>query len=207
MMSLIHKEEDYFDLFSRMAGHGREAATRLRDLLRDFTDVPAKVQAIKDIEHEADRQVKKITQQLNASFITPIDRDDILQLTRRLDTICDTVNVAAQRLIMYNVRSITEDALRFAGLLDAASQRLVDLAAELRRAKKSKAIHEMIDDVNRIEHDGDELYHSSMRRLFSGSVDCLEVMKWNECYQSLEKVIDSCENVANTVLRIVVKYS
>ncbi len=190
-----------------MAGHGRDAAAKLRDLLRDFSDVPAKVQAIKDIEHEADRAVGKITQHLNGSFITPIDRDDIMLLTRRLDQICDTVNVAAQRLIMYNVNVITDDALAFARLIDIASQRLVELMGELRRVRKSRTIPEMIEEINRIEHEGDELYHSSMRKLFSGSMDCIEVIRWNESYQSLEKVIDACEDVANVVQRIVVKYS
>ena len=108
---------------------------------------------------------------------------------------------------MYNVTVISDDALAFARLIDLASERLVELMGELRRVKKSRTIPEMIDEINRIEHEGDELYHSSMRKLFSGSIDCLEVMKWNESYQSLEKIIDACEDVANAVQRIVVKYS
>jgi uncharacterized protein len=204
---VIGKDEDWFDMFRVMVEHGRDATTRLGALLADFTDVAGKVQAIKDLEHVADSQVKRIMQHLNRAFITPIDRDDILALTKRLDQVCDTVNVAAQRLIMYNVQEITPDALEFARLMDAASSRLADLMGEMKRVRKSTAIAGIIDDVNRIEREGDELYHASMRRLFSGSFECLEVMKWNETYQSLEKVIDSCEDVANTVQRIVVKYS
>jgi uncharacterized protein Yka (UPF0111/DUF47 family) len=206
-MPLIQKERDYFEMFAEMAGFGRDASGRLCGLLREFSDVPAKVQAIKEIEYAADRRVKRITEHLNGSFITPIDRDDILLLTGRLDKVCDTANIAAQRLVMYNVSRITEDALAFAGLIETATQRLVDLVAELPRVKKTRAIPALIDEVNRIEHEGDELYHNSMRRLFSGSLDPLEVIKWNESYQSLEKVIDACEDAANTVQRIVVKYS
>jgi predicted phosphate transport protein (TIGR00153 family) len=206
-VSLIHKEEDYFAMFSVMGAFGRDAALKLCGLLRTYEDVPARVAEIKEVEYAADREVKKIMQRLNGSFITPIDREDILLLTRRLDGICDTANVAAQRLVMYNVASITEDALGFAALIDATSEVLTRLMTEMRRVKKSRSIGEMIEEVNRLEREGDELYHRAMRRLFSGSFECLDVIRWNETYQSLEKVIDASEDVANTVQRLVVKYT
>lgn len=206
MFKLTHKEEDYYAMFADIAGLGVDAAKRLDALARDYRDVPGAIKDIEAIEHAADDRVHAINDQLNRSFITPIDREDIFQIAKKLDRIIDVIDSTSQRFVMYNVTVVAGDAVALIAHIVKIAEAVKDLVSHLRAHKQDRfsAAAELIDSL---EHDGDVLYRGAMHRLFRDQKDAIEVIKWKEIYQILEKAIDACEEAANVIHGVVVKNS
>ncbi len=201
------REENFFDMFKVLSGFACQAAGKLDSLINDYTSIELKCHEIEDLEHSADQQVSRIYGQLNHSFITPIDREDIFLVAKRLDQVTDQIDSAAQRFLMYNVEGTTEEAKIFSRLIVKCCGYLNDVVVELKNFKRSKRINEGIKLVNELEHDGDNHYHAVVRKLFRESSDALHVLKWKEMYQEFERILDACEDVANTILSVVMKNS
>ncbi len=201
------KEENFFDMFLVLSGFACQAAQKIDSLINDYTNVAVRCREIEDLEHSADQQVSKIYHQLNHSFITPIDREDIFLVAKRLDQVTDQIDSAAQRCLMYNVESTTDEAKIFCSLIVKCCGFLNGVVEELRNFKKAKRIHEGIKIVNELEHDGDIHYHAAVTKLFKEHQDVLYVLKWKEMYQEFERILDACEDVANTILSVVMKNS
>ncbi len=201
------KEENFFEMFKVLSGFACKAAEKMNALINDFSDIAVKCREVEDLEHAADQQVQKIYNQLNHSFITPIDREDIFLVAKRLDQVTDQIDSATQRSLMYNVESTTPEAKIFSQLIVKCVGVLHGVVEELRNFKKATRIHEGIKLVNELEHDGDVHYHASVHKLFREHTDALYVIKWKEMYQELERILDACEDVANTILSVVMKNS
>ena len=201
------KDENFFDMFKVLSAFACQAAEKMNALINDYTGITVKCREIEDLEHSADQQVQKIYNQLNHSFITPIDREDIFLVAKRLDQVTDQIDSATQRFLMYNVESTTEEAKIFSGLIIKCCGFLHGVVEELKNFKKATRIHEGIKRVNELGHDGDVHYHASVQKLFQEHQDPLYVLKWKEMYQELERILDACEDVANTILSVVMKNS
>jgi predicted phosphate transport protein (TIGR00153 family) len=206
MFKLTHKEEDYYAMFGTLALCAAEAAARLEALIRDYRDAQKAIDEIEAVEHRADERVRAINDQLNRSFITPIDREDIFQIARKLDRIVDVVDSTAARFLMYNVTVVASDAKDLSAHVVKTVGAVVDLVSHL-RAHKPEAFGAAVELVDSLEHEGDDLYRSAMRRLFTDEPDAVEVVKWKEIYEMLEKAIDACEDVAHVIHGVVVKNS
>jgi len=206
MFKLTHKEEDYYAMFDDLADLSVKAAARLDELAKDYRDVQRAIEEIEGIEHEADRRVADINDQLNRSFITPIDREDIFQIARKMDRIIDVIDSTAQRFVMYNVTAMAEDAKALIGHIVVTVGAVKKLVVHLREHKPEEFNAAAIR-VDKLEHEGDDIYRSAMRRLFSDSKDAIEVIKWKEIYEVLEKAIDACEDAAHVIHGVVVKNS
>lgn len=207
MFRITKKEEVFFDLFVETTKHACLAAKKLDDLMNNYEDVNKKIKDIEQIEHNCDLSVHNIMQQLNKSFITPIDREDIYEIAKELDNITDAIEATAHRFNMYNVISITEDAKKLSALTVLCTQELKSLMEELKNMKTSKHIKNKIIEVNRIENEGDDIFRQAMTSLFSNDLNALEVIKWKEIYELLENTLDACEDVANIVEGIVMKHA
>lgn len=201
------KEENFFDMFKVLSSFACQASEKLNALINDFSDIAVKCREVEDLEHAADKQVQKIYNQLNHSFITPIDREDIFLVAKRLDQVTDQIDSATQRFLMYNVESTTPEARIFSQIIMKCVGVLHGVVEELRNFKRATRIHEGIKLVNELEHDGDVHYHASVQKLFREHTDALYVLKWKEMYQELERILDACEDVANTILSVVMKNS
>lgn len=205
MFGLKKKEEVFFNLFTETIEKGVEAGEKLKLLMEDFTDIEAKTEDLKKIENECDGKVHKIMRALGASFITPFEREDIYYIAKELDNIVDTIEEAASRFLIFNVKEIREDALVMARLIVECVRELEKLIDELKIMKKSKTLREHIIEVNRIENEGDVVFRRAMEKLFTEETDAIEVIKWKEIYEFLENSLDACENVANTLEGVVMK--
>jgi len=205
MFGLKKKEEIFFNLFIEAVEKGVAAGEKLNALMEDYTDVACKIESLKTIENECDNKVHKIMTTLNASFITPFDREDIYYITRELDNIVDTIEDAANRFLIFNVKEIKDDAVVMSRLIVDCVNALDRLFLELKAAKKGKALRDHIIEVNRIEDEGDVVFRRAMEKLFTGETDAIEVIKWKEIYEFLENSLDACENVANTLEGVVMK--
>jgi hypothetical protein len=194
-------------MFVETAKSGCKAALALEELMTNYVGVTEKVKAIEEMEHECDRHVHKILKQLNRSFITPIDREDIHVIAKELDNITDSIESTAHRFNMFNVTAIREDALKLVKLIVTCTNELVYVMDELKDMKKSTILKTKVIEINRIENEGDEIFRSAITNLFVAEKDPLEVIKWKEIFEYLENTLDACEDVANIVEGVVMKHA
>jgi predicted phosphate transport protein (TIGR00153 family) len=205
MFRVTRKEEVFFDLFVETTDYACLAATKLNDLVNNYTDVSRKIEEIKTIEHECDQVFHNIMHQLNKSFITPIDREDINVIARDLDNITDTIEDIAHSFKMFNIKTIKKEAIVLADLILKSTNELRTMMLELKHMKTSKLLNPKVIEVNRLENEGDDIYRTAMAELFAEEKDALEVIKWKQIYELLENSLDACEEVANTVEGVVMK--
>lgn len=203
MFGLIPKEEKFFQMFQEMGGIIVEGATALKEMLDHYSDPAASQKAIKDIEHRGDTQTHKIIKKLNKSFITPFDREDIYSLAAALDDILDLIDGCAQRLVMYNVESSTPEAKELAFLILKGAEAIKKALFII--GGKHEPIAEFCVEVNALENEADRVCREAVSRLFDEEKDPIQLIKWKEIYETLEKATDKCEDAANILESVVVK--
>lgn len=203
MAPLIPRDLKFFDLFEQQAKHANRAAGLLDDLFRDPSRLDESAAAIKKVEHEADAATREVITRLNSSFASPLDREDILVLATRLDNIVDRIDFTARRAAEFRIGSTREEAALLTGLLKEATQEVARAVAGIRQPRTMEAPNRRVKEL---EEEGDAVYHSAMGRLFSGTPDPLEVIKWKELFDVLEKALDCCDDVANALRAISLKH-
>lgn len=206
-MRLLPRDEKFFDLFSAVAAFTVEAATLLQELLRAETARrTAIVDQIKRLEHQADQVTHEVVTRLDRVFITPLDREDIHLLASRLDDVIDLIDGTARRLQMFRAGKAPEGAVLIADVIGRA---VTQLQVAVRSLEKNKGgtVLEACVQVKRLEEEGDSLYHEWLGRLFEGDPDPLNVIKWKEIYDNLEKTLDDIEDAANVLESISIKHA
>jgi predicted phosphate transport protein (TIGR00153 family) len=206
-MRLLPRDEKFFDLFSAVAGFAVESAALLQELLRaEPARRNAIVDQIKRLEHEADQVTHEVVTRLDRVFITPLDREDIHLLASRLDDVVDLIDGTARRLTMFRTGKAPEGAFLIADVIGRA---VTQLQVAVRSLEKNKGgtVLEACVQVKRLEEEGDSLYHEWLGRLFEGAPDPLEVIKWKELYDNLEKTLDDIEDAANVLESISIKHA
>ena len=201
---LLPPEREFFDLLDKQAGFVLEGAHALRDLLKDFRDVGAKRKHIKDIEHKGDETVHTIYEELNKTFITPIDREDIIALASDLDNVLDLIDAAANRMYLYEIPEPSRAMLDFAEVLVEATAALEKAVGMIRNMKNAELVEKICVEVNRLENVGDDLLNTSVAELFHDR-DVVRILKNKEILERLESATDYCEDVANVLSDIVAK--
>lgn len=202
---IIPREEKFFTLFKEQADNALEAARCLKDLLEDYTDVDQKRLKIEMIESNGDIIAHKIFEKLNLTFVTPMDREDIHSLACALDDIVDIINATSQRLHLYNVGSITDEAIALANIILRATEETAVIAAGLENMKNMGELKQHWIEVNRLENEGDIISRNAIAGLFSSDRNPIDVIKWKEIYEHLEEVTDKCEDAANIVEGVALK--
>jgi predicted phosphate transport protein (TIGR00153 family) len=203
MFGLIPKEEKFFQLFQEMGGLIVEGAKLLKEMLDTYGDPVASQRAIKDIEHKGDQQTHIIINKLNTSFITPFDREDIYSLAGALDDILDLIDASAQRFVMYNVEATTSEARELAFLILQGAE-TINRALHI-MGGKLEPIAEYCVQINAMENEADRVCREAVSRLFDEEKDPIQLIKWKEIYETLEKATDKCEDAANILESVVVK--
>jgi len=203
-LNLVPQEREYFRLFSEFAATLDEAARLLVDLMNDFADVKSKARRMLELEHVGDKIVHDIVRRLNKTFITPLDREDIYSLAATLDEILDSIEAAADMMLLYRIATPTTQAVEQAAVI--ARQTAV-LKTAIDNLEKRKGLDEHWIEVHRLENDGDRLYRDAVAELFDDDMKCTDIIKWKDIYSTLEHAIDDCEHVANIIESIVLKNS
>ena len=206
-MRLLPRDEKFFDLFSAVATFTVEAATLQQELLRsDSQRRTAIVDQIKRLEHQADQVTHEVVTRLDRVFITPLDREDIHLLASRLDDVIDLIDGTARRLLMFRAGRSPEGAVLIA---DVIAKAVAELQVAVRALEKNKGgtVLAACVQVKRMEEEGDSLYHEWLGRLFEGEPAPLEVIKWKEIYDNLEKTLDFIEDAANVLESISIKHA
>lgn len=205
MFNLLPRDTVFFDLFEGLAQHVVSCAEHLRRLAIDFPNTESELRAIRNEEHEADDLAHKALDRLDRTFITPFDREDIHTLVGGLDDIVDTIDALAKRFALYHVKSMEANFIRQTEVLVQSTAALNEAVHRLRKTRKLSELSDRLIEVHRLENVGDDNNHAAISKLFDGTTDPLNVIKWKEFYDMVEDAIDGCEDVTNTLERIVLK--
>ena len=174
----------------------------------DFDDVPAKVQEIKDLEEVGDRFIYDITRSLHRTFVTPIDREDILALASSFDDVVDAIDEAAQYLLEYQIEEPTESARHLTRVIVECADELERAVAVLStRGSKLRDILPMTVEINRLEHEADRIASKARSELFNDNIETKLILKWRDIYDNLEQATDRAEDAADILEGIVLKHS
>ena len=201
-LSLVPQEREYFRLFSDFAANLDAAAQELVSLMTDFADAKGKARRILEHEHVGDKIVHDIIKKLNKTFVTPLDREDIYDLASTLDEILDSIEAAADMMLLYRIETPTSHAVEQARVIVKAT---ATLRVAIDGLEKRKGLADHWIEVNRLENDGDRLYRDAVAELFDDDMKCTDIIKWKDIYAELERAIDDCEHVANIIESIVLK--
>lgn len=205
MFSFTPKEDKFNDLFISTSELILKSANALNDFINDLDNSEENLKLLKQIEHDGDVKQHEILKQLNLSFITPFDREDIYDVATDMDNIIDYIESAASRFVMLNVNHSTKEAEVLSKMIIACANQIIILMKELKNMKKSKIIKDIIIEINRIEEQGDLVSRKVIKDLFRMDIPVIEVIKWREIYQYFENSLDACEDLANVVEGIVMK--
>ena len=198
------RDREFFDLFEEAAQNVVRGADLLDQMLAHF---PNRAELARDIvicEQEGDRITHDIYQRLNSTFVTPIDREDILELASALDDIIDLIDEVSDYLGLYKIEAPMEQAQRLAHILLEATRQIADAMPRMRNFDD---ITHFTVEINRLENDGDRISRDAIASLFHGGIDPMVVIRWKDIYERLEHAIDATEHVANVLQNIVLKNS
>ena len=208
LQRLMPKSDDFFSDFEAQAAAVVEGVVLLKDLLDDFTDVPAKCQAIKDVEHRADDITHRAFERLHTQFITPFDRSEIHRILSRIDDVLDLADAAAERLGLYDVDSVLPESRELCAVLVEQVRKMEEAVKGLRNMKKDpQTILAACQEMNKLENQADTLTRKTMAKLFKRGNDPLTVMKWKEIVDLIEDATDRAEDVANVIEGIVLEHA
>ena len=197
-------ESSFYDLFSEAASHLVDGAALLAQILDPDANIEAIAVQMREAEHQADETTHRIVKQVNSTFITPFDREDIYSLASSLDDVMDYMDETVDLILLYSVETLPPE---FAEQVDVL-QRAVQLTADtMPRLRSMKNLEEYWIEINRLENQGDRSYRRILADLFSGNYKTMDVLKLKDIVNALEKAIDALESVANTVEQIAVKES
>ena len=206
-LSLIPRERKFFILFEQSAQNAVKITHQLKDMVHIWENVKGRVGVITDLEHQGDAITHQIFEQLHRSMITPFDREDIAQLAHSLDDVTDFIHAAADAMLLYRVERPTHRAKELAEIAVQAVTEVEKAVSEMHdRIGRNQLLKRCIE-INRLENLGDSVYRSAMAELFDNSADIADLIKWREIYNHMESVIDRCEDIANILEGVAIKYS
>ncbi len=199
----------YFDNFVACADCSCKAAKLLEEILTHFDadNLSADLARMHEIEHAADVKKHEMLNVLVKAFITPIDREDIMQVSQNVDELTDKIEEVLIRVYCNRVRAIRADAVSFVQIVTQCCDEVLALLKEFEDFKRSKAMREHIIRINSLEEQADKLYMECMYNLHATCADALEVIAWRDVYTYLEKCADTCEHIADIVESVSMKNS
>lgn len=203
---MFKKKDVFFETLQNMADTLVQAAETFAQGVEDLTDVLAFTKEMKDLESKCDVYVHTILTELNKTFITPIEREDIMALTTALDDVLDGMEASASRFDMYQMIERDEIVVLFADVIKRSAYE-IQKAIRLLSQKKLLAIREHNVRVNELENSADDIYRRGVRALFADVKDPIELIKRKDVYERLEETTDSCEDVAKQLESIVMRNS
>jgi len=206
--ALLPKDDRFFTLFEKDADNLLAAARIFKEMMVPEISPAERAQKIKkieELEHKGDEITHQIFQELGSSFITPFDREDVHELTSKLDDILDFLQGAATRINLYRVTKITPEAQQLAVLVHDSIVELHKAIPHLRDLRDVKLMNECLVKINSIENEADDLFERAIANLFDDCKDPIELIKSKELLASLETATDQCEDAANVIESIIVK--
>lgn len=203
------KNKIFYELFEDVASKVHEMGIKLKEMVNepDFDKRSSISSQIEDLEHKNDDNTHKIFTELGRNFITPFDREDIHYLASSLDDIADYIYASAKKISFYNVNPNDTGIQKMADLVLQGTIEIKKAVFGLRDMKNLREMTEAMVKVNSIENQADDIFDMSIERLFQMENDFKEVIKKREIYQVMESATDKCEDAANVIESIIIKYA
>jgi len=204
----VPKDTSFFPLFEEDSRILIKAAELLKELMATSTIEQREliIKQIKAVEHEGDELTHKIYRQLNKSFITPFDREDIQSMASSMDDVNDYINGTSQRIQLYKPKTINSAFVEFAEIIYQATKEIEFSLCNLKDAGRNKEkIVQSCINLNTLENKADDLYHNGISRLFEEETDTIELIKNKEIFATLEKTVDTAEDVSDIIKTILIK--
>jgi uncharacterized protein len=205
-MALFPKKIDFFEIFDRAIDNLAKATDQLVEMFKEPSDFDKKAKVMYEFEQEGDILTHDIMKELNRTFLTPIDREDIHALASRIDDVLDLIWGAVDRMTVYKIDKPTFEAVTIAEDLQMTAAILRKVMREL-RSKNYAHVQEHCIEINRLENRVDRLYRDALGKLLNTPNDPVYIIKWKDIYQLLEDASDRCEDIANILESIVMKYA
>lgn len=203
------KDRVFYTLFEEVADTMAQMGKHLQEVVKEplFEKRAVIINRIEDLEHVNDELTHRIFTELGRNFITPFDREDIHYLATSLDDISDYIYASAKKINFYKVNPNDPGIQKMAELIELSCEQVRNAVKELRNMKNMRNITEALVKVNSIENQADDVFDQSIDRLFETEPDAKEVIKKREIYQVMEIVTDKCEDAANVIESIIIKYA
>ncbi len=205
--SLFPRETTFFTLFERSAKTTVVVADHLKEMLDKWENLDKRLDAICELEHQGDSVTHEIIAQLHRTLITPFDREDIALLAHSMDDVTDYIEAAADTMILYKVDSPTAQSKAMADIIVAITNQVEKAVSDIRQSINLKRILEQCIEINRLENEADKIYRSALADLFADQNDMAFIIKWREIYEYMESAIDKCEDIANILEGVALKYA
>jgi len=204
----IGKEETFFDLLESQAKIAVKAAEAFICLIEDLKGVETHSALLDAIEREGDEVTHRLQNKLSRTFITPLDHEDLSELSHLLDDVTDCIEAVGARMGMYKLSVCRPDLVPFAANLLEVTKVTAAAVNELQRQfHRSATLPDVLVKIHTLENESDRQYRAALMKLFEEVTDPITILKWKEVYERVESAIDICESVANVVDNMIVKYA
>jgi predicted phosphate transport protein (TIGR00153 family) len=203
------KDQSFYDLLELQADAAHRAALEFHALCRDFGNRDAHTHRIEEIEHEADRLTHQLANKVDATFVTPLDKEDLNSLSATLDDVTDLIESTTGLMALYQLSELRPDVESLIALLVRITEATQKAVAALRSLRGGReAFQPLLIRIHDIEDEHDQAYREAVATLFNTpDPDPLQVIKWKEIYDSIEAAVDKCEDVAKSIESVAVKYA
>lgn len=206
-ISLLPREGRFFVLFDESARNAADVALHLKNMLYSWNNLEKDVAEIIELEHKGDGITHEIIALVHRTFVTPFDREDIALLAHSLDDVVDFIESAADAMNIYEIKEPTQRAKELADIILLTTVEVREAISELRRKIDLKQILKRCVEINRLENMADKVYREALAELFHDSKDITYIIKWREIYEYMETATDRCEDVANVLEGVALKYA
>ena len=207
MRWLKPREMVFFELLESAAGNAYQAAQLFDREIRsgDPTRFAELRRQMKDLEHIGDDYTREIMDRLNQTFVTPIDREDIMELAHAIDDVVDKIHAVCERLILYRISHVMPAVTEMSSIIVEGAGEILHLIRSLRNMSNQKEIRDRIRRVHTLENKADSIYHAALAQIFENPKDAIELIKWKELLEQIEDATDKIELVAKVIGSTVMK--
>lgn len=207
-MLKLGKEESFFELLASQARIAVRAAETFLSMVKDLGNSQVHTDALLAIENEGDEVTHRLQNKLSATFITPLDQEDLSELSHLLDDVTDCIESVGARIGMYKLTVCRPDLVPFAANLLEVTKVAADAVTELHQQfHRSPTLPSTLVRIHTLENESDRQYRAALTRLFDEVTDPIAILKWKEVYDRVEYATDRCESLANVVENMIVKYA
>jgi predicted phosphate transport protein (TIGR00153 family) len=206
-MPFLPKEKSFFDDFEEQGRRTAEGCRVFLALSQDLSRSAEQAREIKALEEQCDSITHRVVEKLHKTFITPLDRNDIHRLITKMDDVMDYVEAVAERILLYEISSASDQMRALARNLFSSAERVLEAVTGLRDLKNPRVALDKCVEINRLENEADALLRDGLARLFRQEKDPIAIIKWKELYELLESATDRCEDVANIIEGVVLENS
>jgi hypothetical protein len=197
----------FYDLFNRHAATTMEAAKNLQAMCEEFPNIQSMVMRVEELEHTCDSITHMTVDLLHHTFITPLDRDEILDLISKMDDVMDLIDRAAKTLLFFDVQAMPPKLKELIKVLVRCQEQVISAVGSIPGFKNTEKLRQILKDIHSLENEGDQTQHTGIIALFRENVDKpLEVIKLKAIYETVEEAIDACEDIADIIENIVVEH-